>query len=178
VRVATTFEPATFTAASTRHAHALRCVVVGAGLAFILYQMLTSKYVNSLVDLYAAITGLCVTAAVIATARAMRIGITLDDNGVTVRTTFSTRNWPWSRIASARSLERVSRGGTLGLFAGPVKTSQQVQLLPMLTFTNGDTYRLYALRMTVRDAFDQTWVDEAMVEITRQAQERRAAATG
>ncbi|HLK44407.1 MAG TPA: hypothetical protein VKT18_00400, partial [Acidimicrobiales bacterium] len=106
--------------------------------------------------------------------RSLRIGITLSEDGVVVRTTFATRAWAWDVIRSARTLDRVSRGGTLGLFGGPVRANDYppVQTLPTITLTNGDVVRFYALRLTVRSEHEGSWVDEAMVEINRQAQER------
>jgi hypothetical protein len=135
-------------------------------LAFVM-----AKDFNTLVAVYLAIDVLGMAVALIGLVRSARIGFTLDDKGLTVRTTYATRSWPWKDIASARTLDRVSRGGTLGLFGGSVRSPEQaIQMLPTITLVSGDVIRFYALRMTVRTTYATTWVDDALIAVTRRAQ--------
>lgn len=171
--MATITEPVTFSSFGTRSGRALRCGVVVAACTWLIFEM--ARHLSAFVAAYVAIASLVLGIAVYGLVRSLRIGITLSEDGVVVRTTFATRAWTWDVIRSARTYNRVSRGGTLGLFGGPVRANDYppVQTLPTITLTNGDVVRFYALRLTVRSEHEGSWVDEAMVEINRQAEERR-----
>lgn len=169
-------EPVTFSSFGTRAGRALRCGVVVGGCTWLIVQM--ARHLDAFIGIYLGITALGLCIALYGLVRSLHIGITLSEEGVVVRTTFATRTFSWDVIRSARTLDRVSRGGTLGLFGGPVRQNDYppVQTLPTITLTNGDVVRFYALRLTVRSEHEGSWVDEAMVEITREAQERHGGA--
>jgi hypothetical protein len=161
-----------FSGKETRYNRAARNAVVLIGLVWLGTVM--AQDATGVVFLYLGVDAVLATIAAIGLVRAFRVGITLDDAGVTVRTTFATRSWPWDEIRSARTLDRVSRGGALGLFGGiTLNNDGHVQLLPTITLRSGDVVRFYALRLTVRTRYDSTWADDAMSEITRRAAARR-----
>jgi hypothetical protein len=161
-----------FSGNDTRFNRAARSGIVLVGLVWLAVVM--SRDVTGIVGLYLAVDVLGIVIATIGLVRSFRIAIVLDEAGVTVRTTFSTRSWRWEEIRSARTLDRVSRGGALGVFGGiTLNNDDRIQLLPTITLRTGDVVRFYALRMTVRTRYDSTWADEAMLEINQRAEARR-----
>lgn len=184
-----TVEPDTYFSSTTRVSRAVRCAIPFCAFGYFFIVLARSNTTaltrcvkspcvvpagsTTLINAYMGIVAAIMALAAIGIIRAMRIGITLDDAGATVRMTYSTKSFAWADIASARTLDRVSRGGTLGLFGGLNAAEPHIQLLPTITLTSGAVVRLYPLRMTVRSTYTRTWVDDALVAITKTAQQRR-----
>jgi hypothetical protein len=164
----------TFTEPQIQRAKAIRCGIVAAIAIFLLYQMAGSTE-TSLVRLYMALVAAFALVMLLGTVRSFRSGIFLDDGGVTVRGSFSTRRWRWDELRAAGIQDRShTQRAPAGFTLQPGKPDTRVVILPTLLLTSGKTVFLYTVRVTLPEPDSSNWVDEAVREINRRLETRRA----
>ena len=153
-----------------RRGKAIRFVVGAVGCFYIVCEM--SLRPTSLVHAYEVFMVLVGIFCLVGAARSLRGGITLDDEGVTVRTTFSTRSWRWEELRHAETRDRTSLRSTTSSL-GISRNQRRTQILPTLRLASGKDVELHGLRLVLPGDDLRNWVDDAMHAIDRRLIERR-----
>lgn len=166
-----------------RKGKALRFGLVIALCGLLLYSM--TKEITTVVLVYMGLVGFLAAFLAVGFVRAFRTGITLTDQGVVVRTTYSTKLWRWQQVERARAIDHNTRGGPFFMGASlnggigrGVPHEQRMHVVPMLYLTNGRDYRLYGLRIVASTVDDSEWIDGAIQEINRRVAQMRSGGTG
>jgi hypothetical protein len=141
-------------------------------LAWVAVSMMRIRPFNGYLATYTGATVALLLVVLVGFARARRIGITVDDDGVTARTTYSTRQWRWDQLKGAHVLEReiAQRQAYLGRIH---LTGERVRMLLVLDLRNGLDVRLYGLKVVTSSYLDRHWLHDAMREINARVQLRR-----
>jgi hypothetical protein len=147
---------------------------LGIALCGYLLESMASSTVDGIIEIYMVIVVLFIGFLGIGFVRSFRVGIRLTDEGVEVRTTYSTRSWPWDAIKRARAHDRaVMQSQLVGGFMMVARREERTRIHPILDLTNGRDARLYGLQMVTADVRAASWIDEAVIEINRIVAARR-----
>lgn len=163
-----------FSGAHLRHQRALQCSLT-AGLGGLLLYQMASKSAGSVVDIYMCVVGLVIVTAVVGLVRSFRIGIEVADDGITARTTFSTKHFAWDEIAEATSVDRAIRTTGRNLVPMSQEVRKRIQVVPVLRLNSGKRVRLYGLQVHIESDTFSNWLDDAVMEINDRLEERRGA---
>lgn len=167
-------ESVTYQSARFQRARALRHGVIAGVLLWVIWSM--SATLNSVVTIYVAVVVLALCVDVVGLVRCLRLGITLDDRGVTVRTTYTTRTYAWDTIERAETVDRLARQPPSSITASrrPGGT-ERFHVLGVLWLRNGKRVAFPGLRQTVGvHTGPGLWLDEAMLEANRRVKELRS----
>jgi hypothetical protein len=158
---------------STRTRKATIAIIIVA-LGILLISSMT-KDATSIVYVYMGIVVVVILVALIAFVRAFRVGITVDDVGVTAKTTWSTKRFRWDEISEAEAHDRSVVVTGRALVPTRRGATQRVEVLPILTMANtGRRLRIHGLKATISSSYARNWLDDAIHEINDRLQERRA----
>jgi hypothetical protein len=164
----------TFSSGYVRRQKAVLCTVV-AGLGALLLVQMASKDPGSVVVVYMCIVALVVVVAIVGIVRAFRIGIEVTDEGVTAKTTYSTKHFAWDEIAEAQSVDRAIATTGRGLVPMSPQARQRIQVVLVLRLTSGQRRRLQGLQVKIESDTYSNWLDDAVREINERLEERRGA---
>ena len=163
-----------FSSSAMRRIKAFLCLLVAVMLALLLAQM--AQRVNSVVAVYMAVVSAAIVVLLIGMARAFRVGIYLVRDNVVVRTTFSTRSWSLGQLERVESMDMVSRGGSMGIFAFPAQRAEErILIVPVFRPVGRRPVVVRGLRISTRTLHDANWLDDALHEVNRAIDEHRAA---
>lgn len=143
--------------APSRHGH-LHAAVAGSG---------------PVIDVYMAIVSIGALVLLVGAVRSLRIGFYLDDNGLTTRTSYSTRSWRYDEIDRAYTSDRATRGRPMRYVGFTMKHMERIQIVPSLKLANGVTVVLRGLHTATSDLVGANWVDDAVIEINRRLASHR-----
>lgn len=156
-----------------RRSKTIRFGAVIVVFAFLLGSM-SSTATSRVVWVYLAVGALLIGFLGIGLVRSFMVGIVLTDEGVEVRTTYSTRRWAWDSIERARAHDSDVR--TSPYVAGVAKLThrdERTKVYPILDLVNGRDVRLYGMQMVASNLEDSAWIDEAILAINRTIAARR-----
>jgi Bacterial PH domain len=165
-----------FSSASARRPKAIACLATAGLGALLLTQM--AKNATSVVLVYMGILSLVVLAALVGFVRSFRVGIEVNDDGVTARTTFATRRFAWDEIVEAQAVDRAIRTTGRSLVPMTPNAMKMIQVVPVLRLTNGRRVRLQGLQAHIESDTFTNWLDDAIVEINNRLEERHGLGSG
>jgi hypothetical protein len=164
----------TFSSTHTRRSKALVCAGVAGFGALLLSQMAVDP--TTITVVYMGVVVLVIVGALIGLVRAFRIGIEVDDRGMTARTTYTTKRFAWAEIAEAQAVDRAIRSSGRNLVPMTQQARSRIQVVPVLRLVSGRRVRLLGLQVQIEaDAFSTNWLDDAVTEINERLEERRGA---
>jgi hypothetical protein len=168
-----TDEEREFSGVAFRRGRAIRFALV-IGLLGYLLGLMAASVVTGITEVYMACVVVLICFFAIGFVRSFRAGIRLTDDGVEVRTTYSTKQWPWDSIEHARAHDRVMRQSPY--LAGLQKVThhdERTKTYPILDLTNGLDARLYGLSIVANDLDASSWIGKAVIAINRTVALRR-----
>lgn len=163
-----------FSFKAMRRARSTSCLA-GAGVLGILFiqmEVNATAIVYGYMGVAAAGIAVLLTGAV----RAWRIGIYLDDVGVVVRTTYSTRSWKWQELERVGTLDMVSRGGPMGVAAATTQRREpRTIIIPVFRLVGRNPVPVRGLKITTTTPQHANWLDTSLREVNRAIEEHRTA---
>jgi hypothetical protein len=163
-----------FSSTPFRRGKAVRFGLTIALLCLLLASMVRGPDTSSLVAVYIGIVVLVIAFLAIGFVRAFSTGIYVGDAGVVVKTTYSTKHWALESLERAASLDSVAVGSALYISSTLKRAEERTRMVPVLYRADGLDDRLYGLRMVSTSLHDGQWIDDAVAEINRRLELRRA----
>ena len=167
-----TNDVAVLSSAELRWSKAIMCALAALLLVLLLVDM--AKHTNTIVFVYMGIVSLGVVIALVGTARAFRAGIYLFGDRVVVQSTFSRVSWRWTELERAETIDRISRGGPLGVLAMTSQRAEpRVQIIAVFRRVQGSPVVVRALRVSTSSPHEENWLDDALHEVNRRIDAHR-----
>lgn len=163
----------TFYSTAARRQKTFVCAVI-AGLGILLLTQMASRP-NGVVVVYMCIVGIGVITCILGIVRSFRIGIQVTDEGMTARTTYTTKHFAWDQIARAEAVDRAIRTTGRALVPMTQQSLRRIQVIPVLYLTSGKRVRLIGLQVNIESDTFSNWLNDAVQEINERLEERRGA---